>query len=387
MKKINFKQPKYVLPLILLPFLFFANYMYGKYSKDDNGPVAVSYNGINSSIPEPILKKNHDKDKTAAFKDNLNKKREYSLVNDVGEEEIQKITIEDNLTDAEKRKLDSLQKVIKRDEKRARNATDVLKKKNFGQPSFRDTKKVASSSKSFNERKQSRTQAKKSQKEEELDMFKEQMRILDSIQNPGRYIAEEFDVPTLEKEEPVAKLSKTKNTTSSIFKTITANTEDTFMTAMLDEGVKVWQGSRVKIRLTQDLFINDVLLEKGKYLYGTVTGFKTQRVEITINSIAVGDEVVPVEISLYDNDGIKGLYVPDSQFREFVKDLGVESSRNAAQFTNGAGATTNQGTEALYRSLSTAVQSSSRALAKALKRNKARLKYNTKVLLINTENN
>lgn len=386
MKKINLKKPKYILPLVLLPFLIFGNYIYAKYGSDDGGPVAVATNGINPNIPEPILKKNHDMDKTEAFKENLQKKREFSFLNDIGEEEIQKITIEDNLSDAERRKLDSLQKVIKRDEERAKKAKDLLNDKRFNKPTSGQVAKKKTSPPRTYGKKNSTKRSKNSKKKEELAEFKEQMRIIDSIQNPSKYAIVDKALVEKKEEKPIAKLSKSKNSNNDFFNTIKSNRDESFIGALLDEGVKVWQGSRVRIRLTQDVFINDVLLKKGKYLYGTVTGFKTQRVEITISSIAVGDEVIPVDITIYDNDGIKGLYVPDSQFREFVKDLGVNASRDASILTNGGGTAGQQGTEALYRSISTAVQSSTRALAKALKKNKARLKYNTQVFLINTEN-
>ena len=52
-----------------------------------------------------------------------------------------------------------------------------------------------------------------------------------------------------------------------------------------------------------------------------MNGFSSGRVKGSINSILVNDELVKVSLSLYDTDGLEGLYVPNSQFRETGKDV------------------------------------------------------------------
>ena len=69
----------------------------------------------------------------------------------------------------------------------------------------------------------------------------------------------------------------------------------------------------------------DVKLKKGTYLYGIVTGFGQQRVMATITSILVKDKFVKVNLSVFDNDGMEGFYVPESAFRDMMKDAGAQA--------------------------------------------------------------
>lgn len=52
-----------------------------------------------------------------------------------------------------------------------------------------------------------------------------------------------------------------------------------------------------------------------------MSGFSSGRVKGNITSILIEDELVKVSLSLYDTDGMEGLYVPNSQFRETSKDV------------------------------------------------------------------
>ena len=133
----------------------------------------------------------------------------------------------------------------------------------------------------------------------------------------------------------------------------------------------------------EDVFINGHLLKKDKYLYGIVNGFKQQRVEIGITSIVINDEILSVQISLYDNDGIQGIYVPDSSFRDFTKELGQQATSDAGSMSF-EGDSKNS-SELLYKSISSSFKTSTKAVQKALKNNKSKLKYNTQVYLVNSK--
>ena len=91
--------------------------------------------------------------------------------------------------------------------------------------------------------------------------------------------------------------------------------------AIIDENVKAMDGSRVRLRLLDDVEIGEMVVKKGAYLYATMSGFSSQRVKGTVKSVLVDDEIVKINLSLYDTDGMEGLYVPSSQFRETTKDV------------------------------------------------------------------
>lgn len=184
-------------------------------------------------------------------------------------------------------------------------------------------------------------------------------------------------------ERPSEMVKKVK-TTSDYFNTLAQNEpEPKLIKAIIDENVKASDGSRVRLRLLDDVEINEHVVKRGTYLYATMSGFSSQRVKGTINSIMVDDELVKVSLSLYDTDGLEGLYVPSSQFRETSKDVASGAvSGNMNINTSGTGSSFSQwGMQAIQN----AYQKTSNAVGKAIRKNKVKLKYGTFVYIINSK--
>ena len=53
----------------------------------------------------------------------------------------------------------------------------------------------------------------------------------------------------------------------------------------IDEEVKAVDGSRVRLRLLDDIEIGDETIRKGTYLYATMSGFGKQRLQGKVESI------------------------------------------------------------------------------------------------------
>ena len=186
-----------------------------------------------------------------------------------------------------------------------------------------------------------------------------------------------------EEEKPSEMVKKVK-TTSDYFNTLAQNEQEPkLIKAIIDENVKATDGSRVRLRLLDDVEINEHVVKRGSYLYATMSGFSSQRVKGSINSIMVDDELVKVNLSLYDTDGLEGLYVPSSQFRETSKDVASGAvSGNMNMNTSGTGNSFSQwGMQAVQN----AYQKTSNAIGKAIKKNKVKLKYGTFVYIINSK--
>ena len=177
---------------------------------------------------------------------------------------------------------------------------------------------------------------------------------------------------------------KKVRTTSDYFNTLAQNEQEPkLIKAIIDENVKATDGSRVRLRLLDDVEINEHVVKRGSYLYATMSGFASQRVKGSISSIMVDDELVKVNLSLYDTDGLEGLYVPSSQFRETTKDVASGAvSGNMNMNTSGTGSSFSQwGMQAMQN----AYQKTSNAIGKAIKKNKVKLKYGTFVYIINSK--
>lgn len=184
-----------------------------------------------------------------------------------------------------------------------------------------------------------------------------------------------------ENEEPHEVVKKLK-VTSDYFNTLTQNEpEASLIKAIIDEDIKAVDGSRVRLRLLDDIEMGGRVLPKGSYLYAIMSGFGSQRVKGTIKSILVGDELVKVSLSLYDTDGLEGLYVPSSNFRETSKD--VTSGAMNGNMNMGNTATGNSLSQWGMQAMTNAYQKTANAISKAIKKNSAKLKYGTFVYLVN----
>ena len=184
-----------------------------------------------------------------------------------------------------------------------------------------------------------------------------------------------------ETSEPNVMVKKGK-VPSDYFNTLTQNEQEAnLIKAIIDEDIKAVDGSRVRLRLLDDVEINGTVVENGTYLYATMSGFGSQRVKGTINSVLVNDEIIKVNLSIYDTDGLEGLYVPSSSFRETAKDVASGAVGSNMSFNNGtAGSSLTQwGMQAIQN----AYQKTSNAVSKAIRKNKVKLKYGTFVYIIN----
>ena len=135
-------------------------------------------------------------------------------------------------------------------------------------------------------------------------------------------------------------------------------------------------GTRLRFKLLDDVIIKDVRLKKGTYLYGIVTGFGQQRVMASITSILVGDKFIKVSLSVFDNDGMEGFYVPESAFRDMMKDAGAQAMQSNISLDGGYGGGLS-GEAVALQALQNMYQSASTAISGNIRKNKARIKYNT----------
>lgn len=191
-----------------------------------------------------------------------------------------------------------------------------------------------------------------------------------------------------EKNRPLLVL-KSRNTNAEKFNTVSsdvASDESPLIRAMIDQTTKAHEGTRLRFKLLDDVTIHDVKLKKGTYLYGTVSGFGQQRVMATITSILVGSRFLKVNLSVFDNDGMEGFYVPESAFRDFMKDAGANAVQQNINFESESGYGSGISGEAIaLQALQNMYNSATSALSANIRKNKAKIKYNTIVYLINSD--
>ena len=204
----------------------------------------------------------------------------------------------------------------------------------------------------------------------------------EAVEVKGTIAEDSKAVKALDEEDKAQEVVKKLKVTSDYFNTLTQNEhEPKLIKAIIDEDVKATDGSRVRLRLLDDIEIGETVVKKGSYLYATMSGFGSQRVKGSINSILVDDELIKVSLSLYDTDGLEGLYVPGSQFRETTKDVASGAMQNNMNIDQTG--TNNSLSQWGLQAVTNAYQKTSNAISKAIKKNKVKLKYGTFVYLVN----
>lgn len=184
------------------------------------------------------------------------------------------------------------------------------------------------------------------------------------------------------KDATAASVVKKIRTNSDYFNTLAENeTEPHLIKAIIDEDIKCVDGSRVRLRLLDDIEIGERTLGKGTYLYAEMSGFGSQRVKGSVTSLLAGDEIVKVSLSLYDTDGLEGLYVPRSSFRETATDVASTAMSGNMSVSGGMD---NTFTQWGVQAINNAYQRTANAISKNIRKNKAKLKYGTFVYLVNT---
>ncbi len=388
MNKIRFSQPKYVIPLIILPFLIGINWVLLDTLPDKSEPsnAAETLNEINPKIPEANLDKKELKDKFESFKQAFKHRRDYTAISELEDlKDKDKIDGESKYTEKEKHLIDSINNAIITGQK-----GDFLSEVEKRSKKYRPVKP----SYQVNNTHYSKPKPKAAEKQE-LRLFKQQMLILDSLaKTPEQRQAEalakqkQAALTALSEQNQLRRsklvpVSKSTNHQDRFFNTVTLEHEDSYIRAILDEDLKVIKGSRIRIRIIEDIYVGEHLLERGTYLFAHVDAFSSQRIYITIQSILLKGQIVPVELVIYDNDGLEGLYVPASKFREFTKGLGS----NLASGTNiGLGNNSpSQLSELLYGLSERGIRTTSRAAANTSRKNRTKLKFGSFIYLVSPD--
>lgn len=142
--------------------------------------------------------------------------------------------------------------------------------------------------------------------------------------------------------------------------------------AAVHETQTVVNGSIVKVRLVHDVFINGVLIPRNSFVFGTAS-LKGERLEIKISTIKYLNSIFPVELSVYDIDGIKGIYIPGTINRDVAK----ASADRSMQSIGIAGVSDSWGAQAAGMG----VEAAKTLLSKKVKLIKVAVKAGYKVLL------
>ena len=400
-KKINFKQPKYMIPLlVLLPLLFIgyqASNMLSFESEVDDGLAETE--SVNTDLPEINASKELEtKSKYQAMLDGFGKVTDYTAVSQTEKEEERKMEVESLYKESEKKRIDSLMAV------QAAEAEKLRKEFEEQQNQWKAEREAArngSNIVSRNKALEDEMIRDKQRQENEYQQLLKQMQLIQKMSNGEKILTDADKAEQLKNQiamqerarvlDSIAKaqaplaVTKASEANEAFFNTVTEESgKPSLIKARVDRVEKVRDGSRIRLRLSEDIEIEGSLMKEGTYVYATVNGFTAQRVMANVTSILVGDEIKKINLAVYDLDGMVGFFVPSSSFREVSKDVGANAMNMNMNLNSNSG---NMNMESLaMQSLQQVVQGTTQAVSKNIRQNRARIKYNTNIYLVDKSN-
>jgi conjugative transposon TraM protein len=97
--------------------------------------------------------------------------------------------------------------------------------------------------------------------------------------------------------------------------------------AVVQETQTLVTGATVKMRLLNDVYINGVLVPKDCFVFGTAS-LSGERLNINIASIRYQNAILPVSLSVYDLDGMTGIFIPGAITRDVAKQSADEATQS-----------------------------------------------------------
>jgi conjugative transposon TraM protein len=440
------KNQKFMLPMVAYPFLILMSGIGSFVFKTDLKAATPSIsNQINAELQDPDLEKSQTKNKFDALFDAYDKKEDFSAIQDLeglGSGSEKSMELDDknlySMSEMDMISRGNGNRLTGKGQTESESNYSLFKNSASNSPSnglgyspkfatqqnrvdnteinrgYANYESHLNSMNSANDRNYEREAPKETKQsnphEDNMALFRAQMAVIDSMTNKRKEkrsdktqmnqtekgelseaLGEGDNAKPLVKSmaksalntEKIIEVSKTENDNSRFFNTVGLSKNNSFIKAILDEGLKVYDGSRVRIRLMDDIQFEGRTLEKGTYLYGIISGFKTQRVLLTITNIAYYNEILNVKLDVFDQDGMKGLYIPESLFREIAKEASAQTvGGQNLQFSDNNAL---NATQMAYTAAQDIYKTTTRAMSDAIRKRKAVLKYNTQLFLVNSK--
>ena len=379
---INFKQPKYILPLLILPFLCLFFYVYSNGKTQPKKEVKLT-GGMNGTVGDvsPEVRKKKLEDKLDAYRNAYKEPDGNTAVIPIPTDNATPTAAGSGIGKQE-RVLDSINHLMKR---------------KYGPPGLvsrppdvsAHDKALAEALNNLSKNRKAPAVSSPPAPKDPMEVFRQQIAYLDSIKKAGdpvyqakqKQLAQE-KAESLKSKEPDLAVVKA-NSALADFNTVEPQKPDDFIKVVIDENLTGYAGSRVRLRLLDDIMVGKYLIKKDSYLYALINGFNGQRVTLQVKSILYEDKILPVKLDIYDLDGLPGLYVPESAFRDFTKGLGQNTVQGVTIDNSGTGSEAQQ---FMMSTVSKVFESTSSAVTGIIRKNKAKIKYNSHLYLIDTDN-
>ena len=374
-----------VLPLLVLPFITMIFWTLGGGKVGAVQAAAVGSKGLNTKLPDAHISEDKGRDKLSFYqqadKDSVLRKQQIQndpYYKDVPESEkqmVQEQTVQHhsillnnkNGVDANEEKvnekLQQLQTIINQPQQQPQTSLTSAKEQN-NNPDINRLEKMMQTMKNDNN------------DDKEMQQLSGVMDKILDLQHPER-MNEKLKEQSLKNKQQVFVVSLNDTVKHAKgFYSLEDNgisvVNQNAIEAIVPETQTLVGGATVKLLLSNDIYINGVLIPRNSFVYGTAT-LSNERLRINIASLRYKNNIIPVALEVYDIDGLQGIYIPGSINRDVAK----ESSNEAI---NALGLTTLDPSFAA-QATGAGIQAAKTLLSKKVKQIKVTIKEGYKILL------
>jgi conjugative transposon TraM protein len=158
--------------------------------------------------------------------------------------------------------------------------------------------------------------------------------------------------------------------------------EKNTISAVIHDDQTLISGQSVRLRLTEAMIAGTTIIPANSILTGTAS-LQGERLGIAINSIELAGAIIPVEIVVYDSDGQRGIFIPNSLELDAAKEIAANmGSSVGTSFT----ITDDAGSQIAADVTKGAIQGVSQYMQKKVRQVKVHLKSGYRILLLPKQN-
>jgi conjugative transposon TraM protein len=140
----------------------------------------------------------------------------------------------------------------------------------------------------------------------------------------------------------------------------------------------VMDGESVRFRLLEPMRAGKMFISENTILSGFAK-IQGERLQITINSLEYNGSIIPVEMAVYDTDGQRGIFIPDTKEINAAKEIVANMGTNAGTSINLSNDAGEQFVADMGRNV---IQGVSQFFSKKLREVKVNLKAGYRVFLL-----
>lgn len=333
-----------IIPLLILPFLTMAFWALGGGKRNNNTYSAKSASGLNTTLPQAQFKNQPSQDKMdvyqAAKTDSLNSSNtgvSESFLNAMGLA-APKTNGVDSASEMATTNLSMPPSSAEINEAKIR-AKLVAINRQINQPENADYVGGTSGNNADVKRLELMMKAMNSNggNDPEMKQLTQMLQQINDIQNPGYAntrlrsqsaknhgrvyavsAANDADNSSTMEDMKVSYASYDGAVKGKKHSVANEETNGNTIQAVVHEDQTLVSGAVIKLRLLNAIYVNGKMIPKGSFIYGTCA-LNNERLDIKIASIRYLNNIFPVALSVYDLDGMEGLYVPGSIGRDAAK--------------------------------------------------------------------